>query len=52
MKVIDKNKLIKAINDSEYEHFDLRDVEKIINNFGDDWFIEDGIWKKAYNDDD
>lgn len=52
MKVIDKEKLIQAINNSNCEHFDLRDIEKIINNFGDDWFIEDGAWKKICNDDD
>ena len=51
MKEISKDKLIKAINKhcnnlkcNFYENIKIRDIEILINEYGDDWFISDGVY--------
>lgn len=48
MKIISKEDLlliIPMINDRE--SFDMEDFELILDRFGDDYFVEDGIFQKV-----
>lgn len=44
MKEISKDKLIKAINKHCEDNIRIRDIEILINEYGDDWFISDGVY--------
>ena len=46
MKMMPKDDLIKLLKDYIlYKIIDLDDLERIMEEFGDDWYIIDGEWK-------
>ncbi|PKM58961.1 MAG: hypothetical protein CVU99_15965 [Firmicutes bacterium HGW-Firmicutes-4] len=47
MKLISKDKLIQALRQCEQKDYDLKDLGRVLDYFGDDWFIRDGLWEKA-----
>jgi hypothetical protein len=47
IKILSKKKLQRILNQIANESFDLKDIESIFNYFGDDYFIEDGIFQKC-----
>lgn len=47
MKLISKDKLIQALRQCEQKDFAIEDLGRVLDYFGDDWFLKDGMWKKT-----
>ena len=53
MKVISKDDLIILINlISDLDSYSLDDFERLLNKFGDDYFIEGGLFVKTTENED
>jgi hypothetical protein len=46
LKEIKKDKLVKILNAicDDSVNLRIRDIENIINEYGDEWFISDGVY--------